>query len=593
MQDDARPAASASLTPQATFAALAITTPTLLAWNVSPSPTFLNQALALALWGVFVLALRPAAGTGAASVRAVAAPLAALGLVGVGVLWSTGPGSLPAGLGLSALGLLGAAALVMAAGAAAQAGGAARRPPALLFGDVCIGFAVAAGVNLGLALVQVFAPALADGDVIAISGYPGRAVGNLRQPNHLSSLLVWGCVAVVALVELRRLPRRAGTLLLTALVFGVVLTASRTGTVGMLLLAFWGLVDRRLSRPTRGLLLAAPLLYALAWFGMAEWAKLADETFGGAARLSEAESPNSRPAIWRDTLALIAAQPWAGVGFGEFNFAWSLSVFPQRPTAFFDHTHNLPLHLAVELGVPAAAAICALLLAALVQVAGRARADARAGRDDDATARRAALALLVLIGLHSLLEYPLWYAYFLLPTAWVWGFALGRRAERPPSPGASPALVAGGVVLVVATVLSVLDYTRVAAVFASSERPLAQRIAAGQRSVFFAHHADYAAATTASGAGSLAPFARATHYLLDTRLMIAWARALHAAGDTERAAWIAARLREFRNPGAEDFFEPCGGLAAPPAAASSAAFPCAAPGAALGWRDFSGPTGGR
>ena len=33
-------------------------------------------------------------------------------------------------------------------------------------------------------------------------------------------------------------------------------------------------------------------------------------------------------------------------------FAWTLTPFPGRPIAFFDHTHNLPLQLIVELGVP-------------------------------------------------------------------------------------------------------------------------------------------------------------------------------------------------------------------------------------------------
>ncbi|MCU0966243.1 MAG: hypothetical protein MUF08_14615, partial [Burkholderiaceae bacterium] len=36
------------------MAAAAAAGPSLLAYNVSPSPTFLNQALALALWGGFV-----------------------------------------------------------------------------------------------------------------------------------------------------------------------------------------------------------------------------------------------------------------------------------------------------------------------------------------------------------------------------------------------------------------------------------------------------------------------------------------------------------------------------------------------------------
>src|SRR3569833_2329770 len=49
---------------------------------------------------------------------------------------------------------------------------------------------------------------------------------------------------------------------------------------------------------------------------------------------------------------------------------------------------------------------------------------------------RAAWVMVVLIAIHSLDEYPLWYAYFLLPAAWAWGFALGS--------GPAPARAAGG-----------------------------------------------------------------------------------------------------------------------------------------------------
>ena len=57
--------------------------------------------------------------------------------------------------------------------------------------------------------VQVFAPDWPDGEIIARSGMPGRAVGNLRQPNHLSSLLLWAMIALVALFELRRVASMA------------------------------------------------------------------------------------------------------------------------------------------------------------------------------------------------------------------------------------------------------------------------------------------------------------------------------------------------------------------------------------------------
>jgi O-antigen ligase len=241
----------------------------------------------------------------------------------------------------------------------------------------------------------------------------GRAVGNLRQPNHLSSLLLWAAIAVVPLLELRRLRLGAALALFALMIFAVVLTASRTGVLGVGLLTLGGLLDLRLSRPARTLLLSSPLLYALAWAGLAAWAEFGHHAFGGEARLAEADLSGSRFGIWANTLELIRAQPWTGVGFGEFNLAWTLTPFPGRPTAFFDHTHNLPLQLAVECGVPLALAVTALLLAALWRIW-------RLSQVEDAAAAlcvRSALLMLVLIVLHSQLEYPLWYAYFLLPTA--------------------------------------------------------------------------------------------------------------------------------------------------------------------------------
>ena len=115
------------------------------------------------------------------------------------------------------------------------------------------------------------------------------------------------------------------------------------------LLALWGVVDRRLVRRTRGMLIAAPLVFLLAWLAMSAWGQMAEHNFGGAARLAETDISGSRFGIWANALSLIAQQPWLGVGFGEFNFAWSLTPFPGRPVAFFDHAHNLPLQLAAEL----------------------------------------------------------------------------------------------------------------------------------------------------------------------------------------------------------------------------------------------------
>ncbi|HUP09445.1 MAG TPA: Wzy polymerase domain-containing protein, partial [Caldimonas sp.] len=209
---------------------------------------------------------------------------------------------------------------------------------------------------------------------------------------------------------------------------------------------------------------------------------------------------------------------------------------------------------------------------------------------------RAALVMVLMVLVHSLLEYPLWYSYFLFPAAFAFGLCLGRpsREAAPAAPAAAreetvhptrPWLLAAMAMPLVAAV-ALWDYSRVVVIFAPppDAGPLEDRIEAGRHSWFFAPHADYAAATTAEHPSTALPsFKVATHYLLDTRLMMAWARALEEAGDDEGARYIAQRLREFRNEASASFFAPCANAAAP---AAEVPFQCKAPTRRFTYEDF-------
>jgi len=549
--------------------------PSLLAFNEPPSPTFFNQAAALVLWGalvaVFVRHRRGASWQHGASLQAALA-LVALAAAAANV-WA----GLPNGLALSAVGLVAATMVVAASGVAARQSARGDDAVTAFF----TAWIVAGALSAAIGVVQVFWPGLPDGNLVARSGLEGRAVGNLRQPNHLSSLLLWSAVAVVPLLQAGRLRRAVATGLFALMILGLVLSGSRTGMVGVLVLTLWGLLDRRLGREARALLMSSPLWFGLFWILMALWARETQSTFGAAAHVLGAELSSSRFAIWSNTMTLIAQHPWAGVGFGEFNFAWSLTPFPNRPVAFFDHTHNLPLQLAVELGVPLATLVLGLLGWALWQAWRRSSAPEGAA----GVALRSAFVMVLMMALHSQLEYPLWYSYFLLPTAWAWGFCLGAgtTSRNPPSPARPRWLFVSSLVMMVAGVVAVADYWRVVQIFAPSDNApsLSQRIADGQRSLLFAHHADYAAVTTADDPVTTpGAFDRAPHYLLDTRLMIAWSRALAAQGDLDRARHLAQRLLEFRNPASDEFFAPCKEGASPPP------FQCQPPSRAVTWQEF-------
>lgn len=536
-------------------ACLAIVVPTLIGFSLPPTATFLNQVAAWVGWGVFILVLAESGGVGLSlpwrgSERTLVAALALLAIAaGVAPLWA----GHPATLALSAVLAIAAAALVAMAGAAVARAGQA---PAAM--DALAAALLAAGaIGAALGVLQVYFPQWTDGDIIAAVSN-GRAAGNLRQPNHLSSLLLWSLIALVWLAERGRVVRRTALAAALLLLAGLVLTGSRTGMLGVLVLAVWGALEPRLSRRSRAALLASPIVFALLWVGLGALAEQSHHAFGGSAQIGKGDISSSRFAIWSNTLALIASRPWLGVGWGEFNFAWTLTPFPDRPVAFFDHTHNLPLQFAVELGLPLAALVLALLARAL-WLAWR---SARRG-EDAALALRAAFMMVLTMVVHSQFEYPLWYSYFLLPTAFAFGLCLGAGGRA--GAGSAWALRAGAGLMIVAALAALADYQRVVVIYSPGRGALSldERIAAGKRSWLFGHHADYAEVTTSETPvpDPRQAFARTPHHLLDTRLMIAWVRSLAAAGQTDAARHVAARLKEFRSPDARQFFEPCEGQA--------------------------------
>jgi O-antigen ligase len=563
---------------------LAVAFPSLLAFNLPPSATFLNQATALIGWAAVALVMAASAPIRVQRPRgALAAALSALALILVSVIGSWHFAGLPSGLTLSAIGVIASTMLVVwVAAAVAQTGHGTAA-----FNAFCIALIVTGVLSTLVGMVQVFAPHWADGQWIATASVPGRASGNLRQPNHLSSLLLWAALALAWMLETGRIKRPLAAVLGSLFMLGLVLSASRTGTLGVIVLALWGALDRQRPRAVRVMLLLSPLVYALCWLGLTEWARESHQVFGGAARLTaDGDMSSSRFGIWSNTLTLIAQHPWLGVGFGEFNFAWSLTPFPKRPHAFFDHTHNLPLQLAVELGLPLTVVVLSLLMFSM----WRAWQGSREKTNADAPMRTAAFMMVFMMALHSQLEYPLWYAYFLLPTAFALGLSLGTsgRAAEPVArhAGRTRPLVLASLIMLGGSVASLYDYLRVVVIFSPGDeaQSLAQRIDAGKHSWFFDHHAHYAAVTSATRPSEeMASFKIASHYLLDTRLMTTWATALNESGDTPRARALAERLIEFRNLDAKPFFEACG---VPLAVDAVVPFQCGPQMQEFGYRDF-------
>lgn len=545
---------------------LAVVLPTLWSVGESPSITFYNQALAVFGWGV-VLWTGARQGLTALAWRHAPAPLwgvwGVLAACAIAALMAVPLSDEPLGRALMAGGLVGLAGWLMSVGAAAVRQTGAERAAL----DFAAAMAWAAVLAVLISAVQVFAPQLADGHLVSRPSVVGRAVANLRQPNHLATLLVWGMACGLWLARAGHWSDRAAAALMVMGTGAIVWSASRTGLIGLLLLVLWAWRDDGLPRRLRWLMASAPLWCALWWGLMALWSQQGGgHAFAAAARLNDgSDISSSRFAIWSNVLAMIREQPWTGVGWGQFNLAWTFSAFPDRPVAFFDHTHNLPLHWAVEMGVPLAL-LMSLLVAWALWVLWF------PWRSSDASGVRAlAGVMLAMAAFHSLLEYPLWYAYFLLPVAWIAGVGLmaGTPTSDCPPADATPAwpvhrrsgMVVGAAVSLTAVWMAI-DFQWVANVYAPrpGAGPLPQRIASAQQRFWFGWEADYAAVMKKNNGGKVpAPdaFRRTLRNLVDDRLMTAYAESLAVAGEVDKARHVAERLREFRSEGARAWFAAC------------------------------------
>lgn len=406
----------------------------------------------------------------------------------------------------------------------------------------------AALLTVAIGAWQFLRPAGAYPWVAALS-YPGRVFGNLRQPNHMATMVAMGWLLLVWLsVERRQVRIWLMLIASSALLAGMALTGSRTGAVIVLVsstllgAAFWW------RQQWRWWVLLFPLVYGLTWVLLAWLDQSGLYASFGVDRLRQmpqgSDVTGARRDAWLVTWDIIAAYPWTGVGTGRFGFFFMLGDWSRPVTLQFNNAHNLFLHLAAEHGIP----LLVFALGAMTWFLAKCLQHLR--RDDPYWI---AFVLPIPVLIHSQFEYPLWYSFFLFPLCFALGSMSSARWVVPLVERTRPSAKGQAGLWVLATVLMSAPFVmlwsnhNLRAIYFPDETPLAKRVQLAQSSFLFRHHADHALLSTAppelTNAVEVGPlYSAVAQVLTDASLIRSWT--IHSAmnGDIQQAKHLAHAL---------------------------------------------------
>jgi hypothetical protein len=287
---------------------------------------------------------------------------------------------------------------------------------------------------------------------------------------------------------------------------GNAASSSRTGLVQLGLLSVLTWIWLRPSagskghvwhlRPVAQILLIALLAYVVTTAALPLLAGLDPAASGAWARLKSGDTAcSSRLTLWGNVLHLIGQKPWLGWGWGELDYAHFVTLYSgERFCDILDNAHNLPLHLAVEFGLPVASLACCTVTWLLWR--------ARPWRELDTT-RQMAWSILAVVGLHSLLEYPLWYGPFQMAAlAAIWLLQASNSEKIHSFSTVTPYLQGVSAILTIAICLVFACYYRLASqIYLTPENRMAAYQTDTQKKIqgirFFQDQVRFAELTTA------------------------------------------------------------------------------------------------
>lgn len=253
-----------------------------------------------------------------------------------------------------------------------------------------------------------------------------RPYANFAQPNNMATFLVMSLLGCLYLYEKQKLKIWITCLCSLIMLLALALSQSRTSWVACCCILIYGAYQQYKG------FIRLKWYYALAWFGLfigfililpAVTQLIGQITDANIAQtkdvIARATGDMSRLAIWEQMLYAIADRPWLGYGWNQTSVAYTLVSDHFQGPVWIRSAHNFILDFVLWNG----------LLIGLSFLAYFGYWGYQLNKHVNSVESVIGILMIGAVLIHSMLEFPQYYAYFLLPVGFIIGLVQSQQAN--------------------------------------------------------------------------------------------------------------------------------------------------------------------
>ncbi|WP_213686783.1 O-antigen ligase family protein [Acinetobacter sp. WY4] len=236
-----------------------------------------------------------------------------------------------------------------------------------------------------------------------------RPYANLGQPNQLATLLFFSLFSNLYLLFDKRVNIKIYWIFSFILSFGIALTFSRTSWLVFLFVIIISLLKFNLK--LYKVLFPVFIVYIFQVIILASLSSSFGVKFKEIIGHRNISDP-SRIKIWEQSIVAVKESPWLGYGVNQTSIARAKVLETSQSYDLVEYSHNLFLDILLWFGIPMGSILICISIYFFCEKLIR----------EKEVKKNILLLIILCFFIHSMLEYPFTYAYFIIPIGFILGF---------------------------------------------------------------------------------------------------------------------------------------------------------------------------